>query len=232
MVYFTGDIHGRPWDILFSCRCYELTTDDTLVLLGDVGANYHGDDEDDINVKKPLSGVAPTILCIHGNHEMRPCTVPGYELREWNGGKVWAQEKYPRLLFAEDGEIYTINGLRYIAIGGAYSVDKYYRLMRGLQWFPDEQPDAKTKAHIEEQLRNNSVDVILSHTCPFKYIPREMFLGEIDQSAVDDSMERWLDRIEENTPYKAWFCGHWHTNKRIDRMHFLFHDFESADQIR
>ncbi len=163
---------------------------------------------------------------------MRPRTVPGYEKREWNGGKVWVQEQYPRLLFAEDGEIYTIDGLRYIAIGGAYSVDKYYRLMRGLQWFPDEQPDAKTKAHIEEQLRNNSVDVILSHTCPFKYIPREMFLGEIDQSAVDDSMEHWLDRIEESTPYKAWFCGHWHTNKRIDRMHFLFHDFESADQIR
>lgn len=46
-------------------------------------------------------------------------------LTEWNGGKVWVQEKYPQLLFTKDGEIYTIDGKRYIAIGGAYSVDSY-----------------------------------------------------------------------------------------------------------
>ena len=26
--------------------------------------------------------------------------------------------------------------------------------------------------------------------------------------------------------YKAWYLGHWHINKRIDRMHFLMHDVE------
>ncbi len=104
--------------------------------------------------------------------------------------------------------------------------------MRGLAWFSDEQPDAQTKAYVEEQLRGNTVDVILSHTCPFKYIPREMFLAEVDQSAVDDSTERWLDGIEETTPYKAWFCGHWHTDKRIDRMHFLFRSTETTNLIR
>ena len=231
MVYFTGDIHGKPWDVLFFSHVFKLTKEDTLILLGDVGANYYGNDEDDINVKQPLSGAAPTILCIHGNHEMRPRNVSGYELREWNGGKVWVQEQYPNLLFAEDGEIYTIEGMRYIAIGGAYSVDKYYRIMRGLGWFPDEQPDDRTKARVEDQLRNNAVDIILSHTCPFKYIPREMFIAEVDQSMVDDSTERWLDTIEESTSYKAWFCGHWHTDKRIDRMHFLFHGYECSDQF-
>ena len=30
----------------------------------------------------------------------------------------------------------------------------------------------------------------------------------------------------------AWFCGHWHTNKRIDKMHFLFHQFESSESIQ
>ena len=111
-------------------------------------------------------------------------------------------------------------------------MDKHYRLMRGLAWFPDEQPDTQIKARVEEQLRGNAVDVILSHTCPFKYIPREMFLSEVDQSIVDDSTERWLDGIEETTPYKAWFCGHWHTDKRIDRMHFLFRGTETTDLIR
>lgn len=53
----------------------------------------------------------------------------------------------------------------------------------------------------------------------------------IDQSSVDDSTERWLDRIEDTIEYNAWLCGHWHINKRIDRMHFLFHGFESAEQF-
>ena len=56
-------------------------------------------------------------------------------------------------------------------------------------------------------------------------------ISGIDQSTVDDSTEHWLDVIEESCDYKAWFCGHWHTDKRVDKMHFLFHTFESNDQF-
>ena len=69
-------------------------------------------------------------------------------------------------------------------------------------------------------------------TCPFKYEPIEEFIPGIDQSTVDNSTEKWLDKIEERTDYIAWFCGHWHTNKRIDDMHFLFHKFESSKAIK
>lgn len=51
-----------------------------------------------------------------------------YKLQEWNGGKVWVEEAYPNILFAKDGEIYDIAGMKTIVIGGAYSVDKFYRL--------------------------------------------------------------------------------------------------------
>jgi 3-oxoacid CoA-transferase subunit A len=115
------------------------TKDDVIVILGDVGANYTGDEHDD-DMKKLLSSVAPTILCIHGNHEIRPRHVEGYELKTWNGGQVYVQVKYPNLLFAKDGEIFEINSLRYIVIGGAYSVDKYFRLRVGRGWWEDEQP--------------------------------------------------------------------------------------------
>ena len=230
MIYFSGDIHGYPWEIKKYCKKHGLTKDDVLVLLGDVGANYYGDGRD-ILMKDALVKVEPTLLCIHGNHEMRPWHIGGYHEAVWNGGKVWMQDHYPNLLFAQDGEIFTLNGLRYIAIGGAYSVDKYYRLARGYGWWEDEQPSAEIKAYVEQQLHENEIDVILSHTCPFKYEPIEMFLPGIDQSTVDDSTERWLDQIEESTDYVAWFCGHWHTDKRIDKMHFLFHSFESEEQI-
>ena len=80
---------------------------------------------------------------------------------------------------------------------------------------------------MEQQLEQVdwNVDIVLSHTCPMKYIPREVFLSGIEQSSVDNSTEEWLDTIEEKLTYSRWYCGHYHTNKTIDKVRFLFEDF-------
>ena len=49
-------------------------------------------------------------------------------------------------------------------------------------------------------------------------------LPNLDQKTVDATTEEWLDQIEERLEYRKWYCGHWHINKRIDKMEFLFHD--------
>lgn len=231
MIYYTGDIHGFPYGIYKLCKRFKLTREDTIVILGDVGANYYGDERDN-EFKEVLSRLAPTILCIHGNHEMRPTTIPSYVTKEWFGGAVWHEEEYPNILFAKDGEIYDIENIKHLVIGGAYSVDKFYRLHRGYGWWADEQPSEEIKRHVEQQIKEKEFDVILSHTCPFKYEPVETFLPGIDQSTVDTSTEEWLDKIEEIANYKAWYCGHWHIDKRIDKMHFLYHGVETSDDIR
>ena len=231
MIYYTGDPHGSKHEISRFCNRMRLTEQDTVVVLGDVGANYFGDERDG-ELKRAFRKLKPTIFCIHGNHEMRPASLPTYKQKGWCGGQVWYEEDYPNLLFARDGDIFTIEGLKHLVIGGAYSVDKYYRLMRGYRWWPDEQPSEAIKAYVEEQVKENrQVDVVLSHTCPFKYAPVEAFLPMINQDTVDDSTEHWLDEIEEQLAYDAWMCGHWHINKRIDKLYFLFHDFEAASQL-
>ena len=230
MIYFTGDTHGGYRSIIKFANRFHLMRTDVIVILGDAGYNYYGG-ERDAEAKLHLSHIKPTILCIHGNHEIRPANILTYKTREWNGGIVWYEEEYPNLLFAKDGEIYTLNGLNYLAIGGAYSVDKHLRIRRGAGWWEDEQPSDEIKRYVEEQIRAHRVGVILSHTCPRKYIPTEVFLPMVDQSTVDNSTEIWLDQIEEAVNYKAWFCGHWHTDKRIDRMHFLYRTFESEEDI-
>ena len=163
---------------------------------------------------------------------MRPGSISTYKTKEWHGGIVWYEEDYPNLLFAKDGEIYDIEDIKHLVIGGAYSVDKKYRIARGYGWWENEQPSDEIKAYVESQIDKHSFDVILSHTCPLKYEPIEMFLSMIDQSTVDKSTEVWLDSIEERVNYKAWFCGHWHTNKRIDKMHFLYGDFEFSSMLK
>lgn len=86
--------------------------------------------------------------------------------------------------------------------------------------------------YVEDQIAKNRIDIVLSHTCPYKYEPRDAFLPMIDQSTVDDSTERWLDGIEEKADYKAWLCGHWHIEKQIDKLRFLFHDVVSLEMIK
>lgn len=225
MVFITGDIHGNPTRIVNFARNQDLTKDDVIVILGDVGANYYRGQRDKM-MKQVMSELAPTILCVHGNHEARPTSIPGYQQKEWQGGTVWYQPQYPNLLFAKDGEIFQLGDYRCMVIGGAYSVDKFYRQSRGWSWWADEQPSDEIKAYVEAQLVQHPVDVLFSHTCPERYTPVECFLPMIDQSTVDRSTEEWLGEIEASINYQAWYCGHWHINKRIDKMHFLHEEFE------
>ncbi len=230
MVYFTGDIHGNPERVVSFAKENNLLVSDTIILLGDVGANYYRNDRDRL-MKQYLCTVESTILCIHGNHEIRPSNIATYKQKHWNGGCVWYEEEYPNLLFAKDGEIYTIEGVKYIAIGGAYSVDKHRRILRNWGWWEDEQPDEEVKDFVEKQICTHEIDVVLSHTCPQKYVPVEMFIPGIDSSTVDSSTEDWLDKIDERVSCKVWLCGHWHTDKIIGKMHFLFGSWESSGDI-
>ena len=136
------------------------------------------------------------------------------------------------IYFDKDGEIFTLDGKSHLVLGGAYSVDKFYRLIHNYGWWPDEQPSDEIKEDCWRKLEECGfvVDTVLSHTCPYKYIPREAFMPMIDQDSVDDSTEKWLDTIESRLYYEHWYCGHWHINKRIDKIHCLFHDFEIPEE--
>lgn len=223
MVYITGDIHGKLEPIYDLYQRFKLTAKDTVIILGDVGVNYYGGQKD-LYMKQEMAEMNCTFFCIHGNHENRPQNIASYREKEWCGGRVLCEDEFPNILFPVDGDIFELADKRCMVIGGAYSVDKYYRQYNGWHWWEDEQPSTAIKQYVERQISDNTVDIILSHTCPSKYIPTECFLPNIDQSLVDRSTEEWLDIIEEKTNYQAWYVGHWHTNKDIDKLHFLFHD--------
>lgn len=226
MIYITGDIHGSLSPIYNLFQNYSPAPNDVIVLLGDVGVNYT-EGIQDIRLKHIMNKYGTVFFCIHGNHEKRPQNISSYKEKEWHGGRVLYEEEFPNILFPVDGDIFDLEGKKCMPIGGAYSVDKYYRLSSGSYWWADEQPSHNIKQYVEQQLANNHVDFIFSHTCPAKYIPTECFLPMIDQSEVDNSTEQWLDKVEDDLDYKAWYCGHWHTNKRIDKMHFLYHEVET-----
>lgn len=217
MIYITGDTH-RDFSRF---NKIELKKDDMVIILGDVGINYLLNEEDN-KLKKHLNDKNVKFFCIRGNHEERPENITTYKEVEMFDGKVYLEEQYPNLIFAKDGEIYHIAGKTILVIGGAYSVDKNYRLLYGYHWFKDEQLKKEEMDFIYEKVKGKHFDIVLTHTCPYKYEPVEVFLQGLDQSKVDKTMEHFLDLIEENITYDKWYCGHYHTEKQIDKIEFLF----------
>lgn len=198
LIYITGDTHGK-FNRIFDFYDFHigLSEEDILIILGDAGINFYGG-VTDIRLKRKISKLPLTIFCIHGNHEMRPESIPTYHQKIWNGGLVHFEDAFPKILFAQDGEIFKLNKKECIVIGGAYSIDKFYRLYMKHPWFKDEQPSEEIKQYVESNLMHTGwkIDTVLSHTCPLKYEPTEVFLNFVDQSEVDKSTEIWLDEIE------------------------------------
>mgnify|MGYP000003545190 FL=1 len=234
--FITGDKHRRFDRVKEFCREVNTRPKDVLIILGDTGFNYYDDKRDD-ELKKEISQLPVTLFCLHGNKENRPQNVGTYGIRDFCGGKVYYEPKYPNLLFAIDGCIYTFEGRKYMVVGGAHSVDKLRCLEEGTPFWQDEMPDDATKEKVEEGLKKegNKIYGMLTHTCPIDYLPTETFLStrqnatirrkprkakskKLFRPDIDRSTEIWLGEVEKKLDYEIWFCGHYHVDKPIDKI--------------
>lgn len=229
MIYLTGDTHGK-FDRFTRKTINEMckpNEENVFVILGDAGFNYYGDGRDTYN-KIRMSERLPenaVIFCIHGNHEIRPKHLSNYKTKQWHTGTVYYEPEYPNILFARDG-IFKIDGYKILVIGGAYSIDKEYRIRTGNKWFSDEQPSIRTKKYIESLIeKNDKFDYVFTHTCPVSCEPTEAFLPYVDQSKVDKTTEIWLESVKESIEYKRWYCGHYHIEKNTNKHTFLYQSF-------
>ena len=217
MIYITGDTHRE----FYRLDDIEKNRNNMLIILGDAGINYYLDETDKI-LKEQLNSYNIKLFCVQGNHEERPESISTYREVDMFGGKVFIEEEYPNLIFAKNGELYDIDNKKVLVIGGAYSVDKNYRIIYGHPWFKDEQLSKEEMDKILNKYNGQHIDIVLSHTCPLKYEPTEVFIKGINQIDVDKSMENFLDKVEESIDYDKWYCGHYHTEKQIDKLEFMF----------
>lgn len=128
-------------------------------------------------------------------------------------GLVWMEEEFPRIKYFQDWGFYEIDGLRTLVIGGAYSVDKYWRLSRDARWFKNEQLSQAERDACYMSTYGRQIDLVLSHTCPLSLQPTDLFLQGLDQSTVDNTMERWMEDLAHIFEWKLWLLGHYHTDR-------------------
>lgn len=219
-IFLTGDKHLRDLVDLydFTLRA-DTSCNDLLVILGDVGLNfYHQNHQKTIKMKEFLKQLPITLLCLRGNHEARPSTLANMHWErpfDDGSGPVMVEEGYPNIYYVPDPcAIYFINGKSFFCVNGAYSVDKWYRLANHYTWFEDEQLSDGEMKIVEKRFARQykKFDYILTHTCPYEWRPRHLFLSYVDQSTVDNTMEHFFSKIKEEISFKKWYFGHYHAD--------------------
>lgn len=215
--YITGDLHQSIDICKLAVHRFpiqkELDKSDVMIVCGDVGLVWD-DSKEDKYWQKWLSKKSFTTFCCLGNHENYNL-INDYPIVEVFGGK--AREIQPSIFYAISGEIYTINGKKMLFINGADSHDKEWRT-EGKSWWPQEQI---TEAEIDNALENLTahnfqVDYIISHTGGSEICRQLGFMPTVS--------DKRFDKILEVTKYDKHCCGHYHTDKWIDKSRIIYND--------
>lgn len=251
-IWITGDthsdIHRFSTDVFYEQREFLGNKDENVIIVcGDFGIiwqNHHESKEEkwklDWLEAKPF-----TTVFVDGNHDNHP-RIYTYPAKEWNGGLV--HEIRPHVLHLIRGEVYTIEGKKFFAFGGAASHDiqdgildpadfadyeefretwkqwdKKCRMFRvkGFTWWNTELPnqDEMNDGIANLEEHDWKVDYIITHSPPASIIA---LLGQ--GLYKQDILTKYLEEIRCNTEYNRWFMGHMHINKAMNANDILLYE--------
>ena len=232
-IFITGDCHGdidiaKIKRLRSHNRKMSFTKEDVLIITGDFGGVWYGNEKDNFWLDWWDSCPWTTVF-IDGNHENH-AALQKYPIITKFGAP--AHEIRPSVFHLMRGFIYTLNKYQFFTFGGALSVDRAYRA-ENVSWWKDELP---TK---EEFLRGidtcerayNEVDYVITHACPtyirqglWKPFFKDFSKEEILQAYGSDhlNIEQVLDTFYNQINYKKWYFGHYHTDKEVKGARCLY----------
>lgn len=93
--------------------------------------------------------------------------------------------------FAKDGKICNFNNKNVLVIGGAYSVDKYFRLLKGY-WYESEQQNEGTKNKVKSVLKvlDNKIVGYLVGNSNTEYSYNKNIQAELDNMCVTEECRK------------------------------------------
>jgi len=211
-IYVIGDVHMNF--LRLASALEEVSHGRNVVCCGEFG--YWPDDVDFEWKIKKLSDLLvkreQRILFCDGNHEDLPKL---FKLAAKSKDDV--VEISPMIFYVKRGGACDVEGVKFLFLGGANSVDKNVRFP-GYNWFPEE--DIKSK-DVEKAIRNlRGVDVVVTHTCPeeVKSIAGE---AELDSSTLFNM--RMLSVLFQYGSPTLWYFSHWHREFELftKNVHFV-----------
>ncbi|MCQ2465733.1 MAG: metallophosphoesterase [Oscillospiraceae bacterium] len=226
MIFITGDVHGE-YDLRkfgkdeFPVQS-ELTKKDYVIICGDFGFLWDESKTEKYWLKW-LDRKPWTTLWIDGNHE-NYTLLSRYLIEDWNGGKI--QKITDSIYHLCRGSIFTIEGRKIFAFGGAESHDKQFRTP-GISYWPQEMPSLKELITGAENLNRNDwkTDIVVSHSLP-TFILKELGMTEIYQP---NTLTDYFEKLNRKMDFDLWFSGHYHRNLQCTHRHYMI--FDSIAQI-
>lgn len=222
MIYITGDVHGDYDNLLYRLKSLDIKNEDYVIVVGDFG--FVWDDTTNTNIRL-LATINASILFVDGNHE-NFSLLNSFPVEDWNGGLIHRVSS--NIIHLMRGQFFVIEGKKFWTFGGAYSIDRAYRI-KGISYWSQELPsndEYNVSSKVLEE-HNFNVDYILTHTIPERFY----YKLHIIPDQREKELLGYLDWVYDRTTFSHWYAGHHHINKTFsgDRLTILYEDIVSAD---
>lgn len=198
-VYLLGDTHS-----LVECAkviAYQLPSDALAIQLGDIGfwPNVPNHKSELEYLSRVLDGTGTTLAAIRGNHDKKfPAFSNTYVT--------------PKFLALQDYTTLKVAGLRILCVGGAYSVDRAWRIAENSPYYDPDEPMVLGNV--------TPHDILLTHTGPRNKIAhllrspewfKKVFLSTCPKLKGDLAEEqRMVDEIIKAAKPRLHAWGHYH----------------------
>lgn len=210
-----GDTHGNTGWVRFYIYPVALVVGaDAIVQLGDFGAWEHTSAGLDFmnEVGDAAQDAGIPLYWLHGNHDKHSLTTELYKSDQ--RGFLSCRE---RVFYIPQGHSWQWEGVRLRSFGGAYSVDKQWRVQADRQrgrteylWFPEEEMSDGEMTRLLA-VDHGKKEIILSHDKPFSSKPG---WNRKDIAACIPNQMRLEQALRVHKP-DWWLHGH---------LHFFYRD--------
>lgn len=153
-IAFAGDWHANARWGVHAIEYAASSGADIIVHLGDYGYEFTAQFRS--QVERALTEAGLELWFVDGNHERFPKLL-NYPLQPDGRRRVTGQVFHlPR------GFRWEWDGVRFLALGGAYSIDRKWRVPH-VSWWPEEEI---THQQVADCIAGGPADVLVSHDCP------------------------------------------------------------------
>lgn len=246
MIFITGDTHGQTEIVKLSSYNWPqgktLTKKDYVIIAGDFGLLWKNiPDEMEKYWIKWLNDKPWTTLFVAGNHEnyYRLNSLKMKSMFRSVVGKV-----SDSIFHLKTGFTYYIDGNKIFCFGGASSIDKHHRI-ENISWWKEEEASFKLCNETLDELgrTGNSVDYVITHTCPTSILlkinqamkipivaykngcPENTYINSFPLKDPDTT-SKFLQEVMERIEFKKWYFGHFHIDMDIDKFQALYNNIK------
>lgn len=215
-IYLLGDIHGY-WSILLQHLNHVNEKENCYIQVGDFGIGF---DEVENEVERlnrlndRLVEYDSHLYIIRGNHD-NPLWFKDDEYVDIKSGLT-------NIFFLPDYSVLNINDENILFIGGAVSIDRNYRRVKRMGWWPEE----VVQFDFEKASQFRNIDRVICHTAPsfckpltfnqlvYDFAKQDSLLLK-DLKEEREKMTQLVTEIMKNNKIKSYVYGHFHNTYRF-----------------